>query len=191
MAKNAVIEAIAVEAAPEALNTVIVLPGGQVAVEQELSGADYWEFLKIASKNAAEATRWLMLRAYVVNGEALTIDQLEDEDGIGFEGAAVLSSEVAKLFAPEGEVVESGIALPGGKVAVKQKLPGRKFFEFQRMAGEDAIAATRWVMTQLFEVDGAALTEAMLTADGLGFKGVALLNQEINKLFKAALAHKK
>ncbi|HIK42155.1 hypothetical protein [Thermoleptolyngbya sp. M55_K2018_002] len=194
MSKNADL-AIAPEIAPTEpeIKTVIVLPSGGVAAELPLSGRDYWEFLQLASKGADSASQWLLLNAFTLDGQPLTIDQLED--GLDFEDVLILNAEVTKLFSPDVEAGES-ITLADGRSVNRRKLLGRKFFEFQRRASEKSgvLGATRWVMTQMFEIDGEPLTEAQLLEsppEGLGFRAIAQLNQILNALFTAAPALKK
>lgn len=188
------LEAIAPDttAEPE-IKTVIVLPSGGVAAELPLSGRDYWEFLQLASKGTDSASRWLLLNAFTLNEKPLTIDLLEDE--LSFEDVLILNSEVAKLFSPDIEPSES-ITLADGRIVSRRKLPGRKFFEFQRRASEKGgvIGATRWILTQMFEVDGQPLTEAQLLEnppEGLGFRAIARLSQILNALFTNAPTPKK
>lgn len=81
-----------------ALNTVIELPSGAIAVKKKLKGRDFFKFQEMAGKNAAEAMKWIVLQAFEVDGKPLTIDALEDE--FDFEDVALLSSEINKAFLP-------------------------------------------------------------------------------------------
>ena len=167
----------------------IVLPSGKIATEIPLSGADFWEFLAIATKEANAANEWLLLNAFAVDGEALTVGILEDE--LSFEDVAALNAE-AKVFSPDPS---GAIALPDGRIIERRTLPGRKFFEFQRRAaGEGMVAATRWVITQMFYLDGLPVSQEQLTLaepEGFGFRVVAHINQVVSALFRQAPAPKK
>lgn len=80
------------------LQTVIQLPSGAIAVKQSLKGRDFFKFQEMAGKDAAAALKWVVMKAFKVNDEALSIEQLEDE--FSFEDAAMLTMEINKSFLP-------------------------------------------------------------------------------------------
>ena len=81
----------------EAVAGQIHLPSGAIATKNKLKGRDFTKFQSIAVKQPAEATQWLIVRSFKINGEPLTIDQFDELD---FEDVAVLSGEVNKTFLP-------------------------------------------------------------------------------------------
>lgn len=79
----------------------IVLPSGAIAIRKPLTGKHYFKFQGMAAKGAGaaeDAMKWIVLQAFEVNGQPLTIDKLEDE--MSFEDAAMLSQEINRAFLP-------------------------------------------------------------------------------------------
>lgn len=81
---------------------LIELPGGKRVKRVPLTGADYFAFQDEVAKNPGNPLAGmpaLMMKRYVwESGAALTIDELMDADGIGFEGVARLSEDLTPLF---------------------------------------------------------------------------------------------
>lgn len=82
------------------MTAIFELTDGRIITKKVLPGRAYFKFKQLVTKDIAEATRWVMLQMFEIDGQPLTIDQLEDEApiGIGFEGVALLDIEVNKLF---------------------------------------------------------------------------------------------
>lgn len=79
-------------------NIVIQLPSGAIAAKKSLKGRDFFKFQSMAAKDATNALKWVVMKAFEVNGETLDINKLEDE--MSFDDVAVLSSEINKAFLP-------------------------------------------------------------------------------------------
>ena len=87
----------------------ITLPSGTIAIRQELTGKDYFQFQSMAAKAAgahpsptamSDAQQWLLLRAYVVQTSdsetsSLTLDGLE---AMSFQDVSVLSNDMTTHF---------------------------------------------------------------------------------------------
>lgn len=179
------------------LTTVLVLPRGQVVVAKDLDAATFFKFVaQAAKKGASAACQWAVLQMFEIDGKPITIDDLHDEAGIGFEGAAMLISEVSKQFETDDDDDEDGkpqdgeaIALSCGRTATRKPLPGRDFFRFQELSTKDTGRAIRWVVQRMFLLDGEPIADAMLDGqppDSLSFRDLSQLNSEISQLFKAA-----
>lgn len=82
-------------------DSTIDLPSGATAERLKLKGADYFQFQSLAAKASSDssalgdAARWLILRAYKVDGNALTVDVLDEMD---FQDVAVLQNDVTSVF---------------------------------------------------------------------------------------------
>ena len=86
---------------PEIKET-FTLPSGKVADRLALSSRNYFEYRRlmttdIQSKQGGDnATKGLLLKAYLIDGQPLTIDILEDQ--MSFEDALTLTSRLDDLF---------------------------------------------------------------------------------------------
>jgi hypothetical protein len=76
---------------------IIDLPSGSIAQKNSLKGRDFFKFQSLASKNAEEALKWVVLKYFTINDQPLDIDTLDD---LPFEDVAVLSAEINKVFMP-------------------------------------------------------------------------------------------
>lgn len=90
---------------------IIFLPDGTALVRKPLPGRDCLKFQSMMAKGADSiqtAFPWLMVRMFSrVDGSKLKLEEILDEGGIGFEGVAVLSGEVGKLFPDSRAKLES------------------------------------------------------------------------------------
>lgn len=82
-------------------NNTVELPSGKSAERQELKGSDYFQFQSLAAKASSDpnalgdASRWLILRAYKIDGKPLTVDVLDD---MPFQDVAALQGDVTDVF---------------------------------------------------------------------------------------------
>ena len=76
------------------------LPSGKIASRYGLTNKDYYDFRKKlqADQDADLATKVLTMRMYLIDGQPLTIDMLEDEEGLDFEDTFVLTNKIDTLF---------------------------------------------------------------------------------------------
>jgi len=80
---------------------IISLPNGyQVMRRPKIAGRVYFDFVRESQKSTDAGFLMMMTACFVRvdNGKPLTISEIEDEDGIGFEGVATLAEEVIELF---------------------------------------------------------------------------------------------
>jgi len=76
------------------------LPSGKVASRFALSSKDYFAFRKRlqADQDSDIATKELVMRSYLLDDLPITIDQLEDEDGLSFDDVFMLTNKIDTLF---------------------------------------------------------------------------------------------
>jgi hypothetical protein len=79
---------------------LIDLPNGIQVYRKKIAGREYFQFLKMSKDGAEEGIKYVMMQMFVnvKTGRTLTIEEIEDEQGIGFEGVARLADEVIKVF---------------------------------------------------------------------------------------------
>jgi hypothetical protein len=79
---------------------LIDLPNGIQVYRKKIAGREYFQFLKMSKDGAEEGIKYVMMQMFIniATGRPLTIEEIEDEEGIGFEGVARLADEVVKVF---------------------------------------------------------------------------------------------
>ena len=86
---------------PPAFAEEFKLPSGRTVQRLKLPGRVFFEFQSAIQKNGVtDATKWLMCRMYMLEGQPITVDTLEgDEDGgLDFVDAAELNIRASALF---------------------------------------------------------------------------------------------
>ncbi len=95
----------------------VFLPDGNVLRKKKLSGRDFFEFQRALlpktpgrsgngiQVDAIDGMKQLMLKMFVFvdpqtykDDRGVTIDDLEDEEGLGFQGVSILSEHLTSLF---------------------------------------------------------------------------------------------
>lgn len=84
-----------IEPVKEELNTVIELSNGSIASRKPLKGSHFFKFQAMTVKNAADAMKWVVMQAFLLDGKPLTIDVLME---LPFVDAATLATEISKDF---------------------------------------------------------------------------------------------
>ncbi|MEO1399669.1 MAG: hypothetical protein AAFV72_00255 [Cyanobacteria bacterium J06635_1] len=88
----------------QAPDNILTLPSGATAERLPLKGRDYFRFQQLAAKSVgkgatgealSEANQWLMVRAYKLNGEPLTVDALDEMD---FQDVAAINNDMTAHF---------------------------------------------------------------------------------------------
>lgn len=81
---------------------IVQLPDGRCVIKQKLTGKDFFAFQRQVMKNADDPVlgmQQLILKMFKwADGTAVTISDLEDEDGIGFNGCSLLTEHMTALF---------------------------------------------------------------------------------------------
>lgn len=80
---------------------IIQLPDGRCVIKQKLTGRDFFHFQRqiMESDDAVEGMQQLILKLFKwADGSAITIADLEDEEGIGFRGCSLLTEHMTELF---------------------------------------------------------------------------------------------
>ena len=101
--KSAAIEATETEnrngnpGVEQELNTVLQLPSGAIARKLPLKGKDAFQFQRLATKDVSDALKWLIVRAYEIDGKSLTITDVLD---MPFDDAMSLMLETGKSLSP-------------------------------------------------------------------------------------------
>lgn len=90
--------------AVEEFNTVIELSNGSIASRKPLKGSHFFKFQAMTVKNAADAMKWVVMQAFLLDGKPLTIDVLLD---LPFVDAATLATEISKDFTAYQDQVNS------------------------------------------------------------------------------------
>ena len=76
------------------------LTSGKVAKRFALSSKDYFSFRKRLQdeQDTDLATKEMVMRSYLLDGLPITIDMLEDDDGLTFEDVYTLTNRLDNLF---------------------------------------------------------------------------------------------
>lgn len=90
------------------LNTVLQLPSGAIAKKLPLKGKDAFQFQRLASKDVSDALKWLIIRAYEVDGKSLTITDVMD---LPFDDVMSLMLETGKSLSPSQREKISSLSL--------------------------------------------------------------------------------
>lgn len=172
------------------LNTVIVLPDGRIAVQKPRSAADFFAYQSKIQKLGQEAAdEWLYLISYQINGVDLT---LEDLDSLNFDDRAYIDASATNvsddIVVNDDKTVEQSddFTLPDGRRVTRKKLPGNKYAQFKSQLARDQSQAFKWVVKQMFLLDGQPVTDEIITLyppTGLGFDAAALLTSRVAQLF--------